>query len=266
MAGPETDSDFEVGFLDVFDLFDTISAHWTLFEPALLVKSTWDGRVDELRRIRNRMAHCGRPHADDHGRIVQLLRDLEYGVRAACSAFHRRDVDLDRLSSPVIRQWGEQSPPERQDLINHARNQYDTMFRLSASRRPWWSDAAPAEGQLWHATLIVRGESWDPAGIWSDYYLDGGKRPLMIFATFSHSSRVDFSFSGVDDPALVSETIGTLFEVMLGPHARVRGEDPRWWRDGVSLSTQNLPPKVQVRSPWALLDDGPFVVDSFRAG
>lgn len=67
MSTPDTTD--HLAFLDVGKLFEIIDKEWHLFEPSLIGQREWHGRVDELRTIRHRMAHCRRPHDDDLNRI-----------------------------------------------------------------------------------------------------------------------------------------------------------------------------------------------------
>ena len=76
MATPDASN--VLAYLDVADLFGLIASdeHWPLFEPSLLPRTRWDGAVEELRDLRNRNAHCRRPHADDLNKIEQTLRSV----------------------------------------------------------------------------------------------------------------------------------------------------------------------------------------------
>ena len=78
MASP--DSDDAVSYIDVSVLVKIIAEDWELFEPFLPVRKRCKGLVDMLGDLRNRNAHCRRPHGDDLSRIEQALRDLEPGA------------------------------------------------------------------------------------------------------------------------------------------------------------------------------------------
>ena len=63
------DSNEIIAYVDVSILFDIIAEQWELFEPFLPARKRWEGLVDVLGSLRNRNAHCRRPHRDDLGRI-----------------------------------------------------------------------------------------------------------------------------------------------------------------------------------------------------
>jgi Swt1-like HEPN len=74
------DSDDLLAYADVSVLFRLLEDHWDLFAGYLPGKRRWTGATDELRALRNRNAHCRRPHPDDVSRIEQTLRDVELGA------------------------------------------------------------------------------------------------------------------------------------------------------------------------------------------
>jgi hypothetical protein len=69
-----------ITYADLSDLFGLIEDRWELFERLLPPLRRWQGRSDELQELRNRNAHCRRPHQDDLARLEQNLRDLEDGA------------------------------------------------------------------------------------------------------------------------------------------------------------------------------------------
>jgi hypothetical protein len=118
------------------------------------------GRIDELRFIRNRLGHCRRPHKDDLGRVEQMLRDLETGSFTALSAFNQRYKPTDELEDQLVGAWVRNTHETASRLVSHAKNQYDTSFELTFSRRPWSSKTTPdaaisgTRGYVWHARWV----------------------------------------------------------------------------------------------------------------
>jgi hypothetical protein len=131
------DADEPLAYADASVLFALVKNKWELFEPVLLPQVRWEGLVDELLSIRNRSAHCRRPHRDDLARLEQSLRNLEPGARE----FYRSYTQAQRLrpdeEDPVVDAWLGKSHPSAQRLVEHGQEQYDVSFRLSISTRPW---------------------------------------------------------------------------------------------------------------------------------
>src|SRR5260370_8810285 len=87
-----TDAENPLAYLDYSQLRQLIEDNWTQFAPALIHRPTWDGRQDELARIRHRIGHMRRPHQDDLSRIEQTLPDLERGAFIACASYNRANI------------------------------------------------------------------------------------------------------------------------------------------------------------------------------
>jgi uncharacterized protein YfkK (UPF0435 family) len=116
-----------LAYEDVGDLFALIEANWNFSEPSLVPRVRWAGWADELKSIRNRIAHSRRPHADDLARIEQILRNLEAGAKIALAAYEDTFVEVDDPSS-VAAQWTTDAAPWG-SIVDHARGRYDTYFR-----------------------------------------------------------------------------------------------------------------------------------------
>jgi len=269
MAGPDATSEYVVSYLDVFDLFSLIEREWDLFSYALPRREAWTGRVRELRDIRHRIAHCRLPHQDDLGRLLQALRDLEHGARAACAAFNDTEFTSRLPRDPIARQWGASPPPDKQHLIDHAHRKYETSFALRWSKRPWLP-AAPQRGRitgvagcLWHARWIVRQETINPIALWNDYYLDDFRDDILLM-TFG-GSRVEVVFSALEDPRRIVDAIEQIFQAILSRENYAEERMSRIFFDPLVASSLLLPPKVQVATPWVFVDDTIHEYDIFSA-
>jgi hypothetical protein len=140
MASADTEN--PLAYLDYSQLIDVIGRNWEQFEPALIRRSSWDSRQEELLRIRHRIGHVRRPHGDDLNRIEQALRDLEQGAFIACASCNRQAApDAGDHADAVTTGWIARRHKVAA-LIDHADNQYDTSVVIRLSRRPWatWPD------------------------------------------------------------------------------------------------------------------------------
>jgi hypothetical protein len=126
MLSPDEESLLAYG--DVADLFSLIEDNWELFETALVTKVCWCGWADELRSIRNRVAHARRPHTDDVSRLEQILRNIESGAKVALKSYDD-EIDCDVKPGSVAYTWLGESPPW-DHIATHARKQYKTRFRV----------------------------------------------------------------------------------------------------------------------------------------
>jgi hypothetical protein len=155
MASPDWKD--PLAYLDASKLFDLLDRNWSLFEPSLISRGSWQGRRDELLAIRHRIGHLRRPHRDDLMRLEQTLRDLEHGAVRTLRAYNRRyDPYPQQASDPVVTGWVAGQHPVAQRLLEHAERQYGTSLRLTYSVRRWATEFADgpvsgSRGVLWHA-------------------------------------------------------------------------------------------------------------------
>ncbi|MER8798300.1 hypothetical protein NKH75_29730 [Mesorhizobium sp. M0984] len=74
---------------NTFDaLLKTIGKHRRLFAPYLPARSIWDARLEEVRQIRNRVAHFRNGHPSDLQRVNQVLDDIDKGVWTFVSSYN----------------------------------------------------------------------------------------------------------------------------------------------------------------------------------
>lgn len=259
MASP--DAQDRLAYLDATPLLtDVLINDWDLYAETLIDRDVWTGRVVELLKIRHRIGHCRRPHSDDLGRLQQTLRDLEPGAFRAVAAFNRQSAPADDLADPVVDAWCRGKHPDAARLLAHARTNYEIQFDLRASRRPWAGPRSPGQpisgspGYLWHATFThTGGRPVDLRRMWDDSYMTQ-PRDLLVFLTANDPFSLEVSFAAVDDPAAISDAIGCLFDaVLMNPDYRWRrslDEYDRWLR-----THQDLDPRVQLGTEWAIVDD-----------
>jgi hypothetical protein len=266
MATP--DAQARLAYLDLSPLLDLLERNWSLFADSLIEREVWLGRTVELRNIRNRIGHCRRPHSDDLARLEQTLRDLDAGAFQAVAAFNRQYEPVENLEDPIVEAWVRNQHETAALLVEHADQQYEVRFTLRFSRRLWAEPLATISqvtgkvGYLWHATWYIRSGFVDLRSFWEDGYLSR-HRDLIVFVCASGPSKVEVSFSAVDDPESVADAIGDCFNALL--YNKRRGTAPprlweRWaeWYDDLDL-------RVQVNSPWPVIDDSTVPVSMFGA-
>jgi hypothetical protein len=255
---PSPDSSDVLAYLDLGVLRTLLNEHWELFEPSLLDRGIWGGRLEELQNVRNRIEHIRRPHDDDLGRLEQMLRDLEAGARSALGTYHDLhwfdDIDM---SDPVVRTW-ELGMHENAHLIEHARRQYGTDFQLNYTLRPWAKQIEPGvrvtghAGALWHVTINQRDRYLQVEELWRDYIERAPDSDLLIHLLIPNECRIQGTFSAVDDATLVCDSIRRLLEAVLVTSTPRLSERAR--SDLLYDPLDDVPaidPRVQIKTPWA---------------
>jgi hypothetical protein len=253
-----------------------------------------------MNELRNRNAHCRRPHQDDLARVEQILRDLEPGAwRFYVSYLDTRGVPKSR--DPLAQSWvarrhevaarllGDSNP--RFDPLyrryyqlrgwpdptvrrrGHAYYKYDTLFSLSYSVRPWATPPdenaiSGSDGVLWHAHWSPRGVDLNVADLWRAIEREPQHRDLLVHLLVQPVS-VTATFAAVDDPSMIANAIGYLFDTILETSIKRTAHDEpieawvRRWTGGAEL----LPRRVQVDSPLTNVDPHqPHAFSVFEAG
>lgn len=257
-----------LAYLDYSQIVNLIDEHWNTFEYALLTKKAWDGRQEELKRIRHRIGHMRRPHSDDLGRLEQTLRDLERGRFIALASYNDNHVpDPDDHDDAVTRGWVRAEHDDAQRLINHARRQYETRLAVRSSARPWvpaGERSGHGAGRLWHADFYVSGRSVEADRLWYDTDLNS-IRELIVHLRCDSPHHIGFTFSGADDDAAVADAIGTAFDAVLmhaPPWATGLGDDLDEWRGAL----RDVDFRLLVESGWMIVDSTTLPITSFGSG
>lgn len=244
-----------LAYLDAGQLLELIEANWELFETTLLPRDRWTAATSLIKTLRNRVSHCRRPHADDLGRLRQLLRDMEHGARTFYSSAVTADIDVPS-GDPMAKQWIKGRHAVAGRLLDHAVRQYDTRFHLHASRRPWAPGEARTitgtEGHLWHATWILGGREARPEALWRSIAEREGTAERIVHLLMPSPFQVTATFAAVDPTKAVADAIGVIFDSVL--ETSVHMEPGLDVDDGWVEAAGNLPAKVQTYSPLALFD------------
>lgn len=219
---PSPDDSDPVAFLDTFDLFDVITTWWEeLFASDVgLDLAVWKGRVAELRPIRNRIAHCRRPHVNDADRIEQLLRDLEDGANRAYRSYVQFVDPGEHRSDPIVEDWVHRHRTDARRLIGHGADNKGIRFDLLYTVRPWASisDNQPLSetpGVFW--VMAVSLDSDQRHLVVDDYWAN--RRVQDVLHLIGHAICPDantlyVTFPAVGDPQAVSDAIGACFETV----------------------------------------------------
>lgn len=262
-----TDTENPLAYLDYSQLLEIIEENWAQFAPALIRKSSWEARQEELARVRHRIGHVRRPHRDDLSRIEQTLQDLEQGAFIACASYNRRvipgpDEHDDAVSAGWLRQQHRTAK-----LIDHAARQYDTHLVLRISRRPWaeWpgSSLAGAAGILWHAEFFTRNRHVDASDFWHDGSFTMA-RSLVVHLVADDPSHISLTFAAADDDQAIADAIGDSLETFLSVsrHGYLEdGDERRWTRRATGADY-----RVIHATGWNIIDETTIPITAFDAG
>lgn len=249
-----------LSYADAPVLFRLVLDQWDLFSRYLPSLARWRGSADLLLDLRNRIAHCRRPHRDDLGRIEQMLRDLEPGARLFYDDYNRVSRLLATSRDAIARAWvvGEHEAAVR--LLEHASDQYGTRFSLGYSIQPWAEAADHAQldgtaGVIWHASWTVSGDSPRPVDLWAA--LERQEVRLSLIHLIFAGGCISATLSALQPEGEVADVIGQVFDAILPLTRRSRPpaglgieEMSAWWHQDVD----SLPSQVQVGSALALYD------------
>ncbi len=265
MVGADVEN--PLAYLDYSQLVNLIAENWPHFEYALLGRTVWDGRQEELRQIRHRIGHLRRPHADDLNRLDQTLRDLERGTYIALASYNKRSRPTSSAGlDPVYSGWIEENHQTAKRLISHAESQYEIGFEMRASRRPWaaWPDNyAGAKGVLWHCDFFLRRRHIDARRFWYDDQLKPA-RYYLVHMLADDPHHVGFSFPAVDDAESIADTIGYTFDAVLAASRTGSLPDDAWksW----TRRAQSVDYRLKNSSGWNIVDDQTLPITNFGSG
>lgn len=256
-------------YADVRDLFGLIDGHWSLFESYLPPRARWSGRVDELVELRNRNAHCRRPHPDDVGRVEQTLRDLEQGARDFYASYARTHFVSGKCRDPLAQAWIAGKHDVASRLLDHANRQYGVQFRLDFTVRPWAGtpaadDVSGSEGVLWHAQWLLGPSDVAPTRLWRDLERRQSTTDLL-FHLLLESSSVIATFSALDPADEIADAIGHIFDTILTIGRPMRTsfdfDDIQRESDARRAEVASLPARVQMTTPLSMMD--PYEPEAF---
>ena len=257
------DSTNVLAYEDVGLLFKIVESQWSLFESALIAKSRWAAKAEELLAIRHRISHCRRPHPDDINRIEQAMRDLEPGAWRAITTYNRAYEVSDDLIDPVVEAWVREGCDDAKRLVRHAERQYDTSIAVQYSARPWAqrrSQSDPitgAVGYMWCIRFVLRGRYLNPLQVIREWGESWRMPECVAHVLADDPYMIRFMISALEEPDTVVGVIGQLFDSVLscstaGNWGESLGENFERWHAAV----RQLDHRFQSESALAVLDDG----------
>lgn len=266
MTSPDVDN--PLAYLDSKKLFDLIAGQWPRFADTLIDLDAWNGRQDELQKIRHRVMHLRKPHADDLSRLEQTLRDLERGAFIALAAYNRRQTPTkSENSDPVTMGWLH-GLNNRAHLLQHAERQYEATVLIETSKRPWLStwpiDLDRASGIFWHLSVVFRRRTVDPGTLWREL-ADPRFRELLVHLSIHGPFHIEFTFAAVDDGQDIANAIGYALSVAL-QCSRFVDEVTDVDFDAVYRRVAKLDHRVLARSGWNIVDESAVPISIFGAG
>lgn len=201
--------------------------NYELFSPVLLrERGRWDYRFGEALHIRNRIAHCRRPHVDDLSRLEQLLRDLSPGARRAADHYNDWWPAERGIDDPVVQDWVGLRHEDAARLVPHGRTNKGIQFRLMYSVRPWLQEHLQPEppltgtpGVVWGLHVWLEEGTLDLAAYWNYGWVRQASEYVIHVLSDSPISII-VTLPAVADAANVSNAITQLFEPIF--HSRVR--------------------------------------------
>lgn len=222
--------------VDVTDMFTIIDELWVQCSHGIgIPQGAWKAKIDEIKPIRHRLAHCRRPHSDDVDRVEQLLRDLEPGAQEALRSFtswHESGSIRPNPADPVVVDWVDCQHSDANRLVEHGHSK-GISFSLLATQLPWAEPSATVTGTpgcFW--VMYVNLHGWHL--YIDDYVTNRSVQNLMPVAShIVQTSPTDLAviLPAVTEHKLLSDTIGGLFDAVF---------------------TESMPgdDAVSVRHPW----------------
>jgi hypothetical protein len=204
-----------LAYADLDNLGDILRDQWRLVGYAFPPKARWNGILETLLPIRNRIGHCRQANQRDLGRLEDALRDLTPGARKACTSYADREF-IDE-SYGVLDHWNSRSPKQHH-LVAHADRNYQTTVRLRISHRPWADCAVERSGELLHVQFRSNNEAINIGQLAEDLdHIEGVEELIHIDVTSSHN--IDAVLSRGADTVL-DDVIETLLHLVLGAEGR----------------------------------------------
>lgn len=165
MPTPEMNA---LSYASLSKLQSLIELHWDCFAPYLPPADLWVAKLVEVSQIRHRVMHFRAGHADDHQRVLQLLRDIDGGFWHFCTSYNDAQPVLPASDDPVVSHFLPYDPfpwtevgEKKMDAHRHGRS---VARRLRDGGSP-----APTLGRVvtsdrWkvgqHIRRAIRGPRW----------------------------------------------------------------------------------------------------------
>jgi Swt1-like HEPN len=151
MPTPEDDP---LSYAPFAELCRIIDDKWDIFARYFPPKPIWSAKLEEIKQIRNRVAHFRVGHEDDLPRVVQLLRDIDKGVWTFCTSYNDPIPVLPQSDDPVVDHflhldpfpWGQVQEGGAWARFGIADREAIFGMTVEVLRRPWATFRKPAAG------------------------------------------------------------------------------------------------------------------------
>jgi hypothetical protein len=163
MPTPEMNA---LSYAQLSKLQDLIAKHWDCFALYLPPQDIWTAKLAEVSQIRHRVAHFRAGHADDHQRVLQLLRDIDNGFWRFCTSYNDAQPVLPASDDSVVSQFLPYDPfpwtevrEKRWARIGVADPSLVIAVTVEVLRRPWaaWSQQVDGKaGHIYDVRLMAR--------------------------------------------------------------------------------------------------------------
>lgn len=212
-----------LSYVSFDSLIKTISRHRRLFAPYLPVRSVWDARLEEVRQVRNRVAHFRQGHDTDLGRINQLLRDIDKGVWRFCTSYNDRHPIFPAARDKVAGRFIHLDPfpwtltgDNALVRIGHAPSDMILSASIDMLRRPWLrskpaTQLAGKYGYLYDVHLAARqGRAFD----YSNFLANTKSLHHLVCHLLldSHGGIIRFTLPTVLGTSVIVDAVGKFIE------------------------------------------------------
>lgn len=222
-----------LSYLTTGELFDVMRspANWPLFEKYFQPKNIFEAKFEELKQIRNRIAHFRAPHEDDVERVRLFLKEIDAGVWRFCSSMSAQEFGIPPPGSaePVSDYFMDTHDRRFVVEMHDARRGWfyarDRMrprigFKVGFSVRPGTmldvSSLAGRKGILYHASFMAlrasNGTSFDHEQILKD---TESHHPHCVHIKLRSGDRLEVSIPSVLGEAALRETIERFLEACI---------------------------------------------------
>ncbi|WP_254508757.1 hypothetical protein [Anatilimnocola floriformis] len=93
-----------ISYLTFGEIWSVMSdpANWPLFEPYFPPEKNTVVRMEEVKTIRNRIAHFREPHRNDVKRLALFMEDMEDGIKRFCCRYCEGKHPRDHADEPIF--------------------------------------------------------------------------------------------------------------------------------------------------------------------
>lgn len=164
MKTPEREN---ISYMDLSQIIKVIDEKWVLFSSYLPPKDIFLSKMQEVRQIRNRVAHFRKGHCDDHARVTQMVRDMDRSVWLLCSTYNNPEPCLPPDSDAITRKFLHLDPfpwTLASDGVWGRCGFADPNMRIAVSiemmHRPWLArpeSFSRNEGKIYDVNIHARG-------------------------------------------------------------------------------------------------------------